>query len=121
MKVPIFPCEGRLGSALARDFILLRGELFFPFLVTLDRLGLIHAFSLHWKLATSDPLRSFKKWFDAAVQAELPEPNAMTLATATRDGKPSARIVLLKSFDERGFVFYTNYESRKGRELAENS
>jgi pyridoxamine 5'-phosphate oxidase len=53
----------------------------------------------------------FQKWFDEAVRAELPEPNAMTLATATADGKPSARMVLLKGFDERGFVFYTNYES----------
>jgi pyridoxamine 5'-phosphate oxidase len=62
----------------------------------------------------------FKKWFDAAVRAELKEPNAMTLATATSDGKPSARMVLLKDFDERGFVFYTNYSSRKGRELEQN-
>ena len=65
----------------------------------------------------SDPIKLFKKWFDAAVRAELNEPNAMTLATSTRDGKPSARMVLLKGFDERGFVFYTNYNSRKGREL----
>jgi pyridoxamine 5'-phosphate oxidase len=71
-------------------------------------------------LADSDPIRLFKKWFDAAVKAELNEPNAMTLATASRDGKPSARMVLLKGFDERGFVFYTNYQSRKGRELEQN-
>jgi pyridoxamine 5'-phosphate oxidase len=62
----------------------------------------------------------FKKWFDAAVSAKLNEPNAMTLATAARDGRPSARIVLLKGFDDRGFVFYTNYNSRKGRELEQN-
>jgi pyridoxamine 5'-phosphate oxidase len=71
-------------------------------------------------LTDSDPIQLFHEWFDAAVSAELKEPNAMTLATATRDGKPSARIVLLKSFDEQGFVFYTNYGSRKGRELAQN-
>jgi len=62
----------------------------------------------------------FKKWFDAAVSAQIHEPNAMTIATATREGKPSSRIVLLKSYDERGFVFYTNYDSRKGRELEQN-
>jgi pyridoxamine 5'-phosphate oxidase len=67
-----------------------------------------------------DPIRQFHVWFDDALGAGLIEPNAMTLATATRDGRPSARMVLLKGFDERGFVFYTNYEGRKGRELAEN-
>jgi pyridoxamine 5'-phosphate oxidase len=71
-------------------------------------------------LANSDPIKLFKKWFDAAVGAGLKEPNAMTLATATRAGKPSARMVLLKGFDQRGFVFYTNYNSRKGRELEQN-
>ncbi len=71
-------------------------------------------------MADSDPIKFFKKWFDAAVKAELNEPNAMTLATATREGKPSARMVLLKGFDARGFVFFTNYNSRKGRELDEN-
>lgn len=65
-----------------------------------------------------DPLRQFAHWFDAAVRARVPEPNAMTLATADRAGKPSARIVLLKDVDDRGFTFYTNYQSRKGRELA---
>lgn len=68
----------------------------------------------------SSPFKQFAKWFQQALDAGLPEPNAMTLATAARSGKPSARIVLLKGFDEQGFVFYTNYESRKGRELAEN-
>ncbi len=67
-----------------------------------------------------DPVRQFRIWFDQAVAAELPEPNAMTLATATKTGMPSARIVLLKGVDDCGFVFYTNYESRKARELAEN-
>jgi pyridoxamine 5'-phosphate oxidase len=67
-----------------------------------------------------NPFQQFSRWFQQALDAALPEPNAMTLATATREGKASARIVLLKSFDEQGFVFYTNYESQKGKELAEN-
>ena len=66
------------------------------------------------------PFKQFDKWFQQALAAGLPEPNAMTLATATLDGKPSARIVLLKGFDEDGFVFFTNYESQKGRELLAN-
>jgi pyridoxamine 5'-phosphate oxidase len=64
------------------------------------------------------PFRQFERWFDEAVKADVPEPNAMTLATADADGRPSARVVLLKGFDDRGFVFFTNYASRKGRELA---
>ncbi len=64
-----------------------------------------------------DPFRQFGQWFDDAVVARLPEPNAMTLATADADGRPSARVVLLKGADERGFAFYTNFESRKGCEL----
>jgi pyridoxamine 5'-phosphate oxidase len=67
-----------------------------------------------------DPIKQFQQWLDQAIAAQLPEPNAMTLATATRDGMPSARIVLLKGLDERGFVFYTNYESHKAQDLAEN-
>lgn len=67
-----------------------------------------------------DPLRQFRSWLEQALSAGLREPNAMTLATATPDGIPSARIVLLRGFDERGFVFYTNYSSRKGSELAAN-
>ncbi len=70
--------------------------------------------------ADPDPTKQFRKWFDEALAADLYEPNAMTLATATPDGRPSARVVLLKGFNERGFVFYTNYEGRKGRELEEN-
>ena len=65
-----------------------------------------------------NPIRQFQHWFDQVLAAQLPDPNAMTLATATPTGKPSARIVLLKDVDERGFVFYTNYQSRKGQELA---
>lgn len=67
-----------------------------------------------------DPIRQFQRWFDEATGAGLIEPNAMTLATATPDGRPSARMVLLKGFDARGFIFYTNYESRKGGELEQN-
>jgi len=68
-----------------------------------------------------DPFRQFEKWFQEAEAAKLPEPNAMILSTATRDGRPSGRIVLLKGLDGRGFVFYSNYESRKGRELEANA
>jgi pyridoxamine 5'-phosphate oxidase len=67
-----------------------------------------------------NPFIQFKKWFEQALAAQLPEPNAMTLATATPDAQPAARMVLLKDFDERGFVFFTNYNSHKGLELAEN-
>lgn len=70
--------------------------------------------------ARPNPYEQFKIWFDQAVAAQLPEPNAMTIATATLDGKPSARMVLLKNYDERGFVFYTNYQSNKGQQLIEN-
>ena len=67
--------------------------------------------------ADRDPLRQFERWFQDALAAKLPLPNAMTLATVTREGAPSARIVLLKGIDAGGFVFYTNYRSRKAREL----
>ncbi len=66
-----------------------------------------------------DPLQQFRCWLDQALAADLPEPNAMTLATVTATGKPAARMVLLKDFDQRGFVFFTNYQSRKGQELAQ--
>jgi pyridoxamine 5'-phosphate oxidase len=67
-----------------------------------------------------DPIVQFHEWFEKVIDADLHEPNAMVLATATRDGRPSARTVLLKGYDERGFVFYTNYEGRKARELETN-
>ncbi|MBF6589142.1 MAG: pyridoxamine 5'-phosphate oxidase [Ktedonobacterales bacterium] len=67
-----------------------------------------------------DPIQQFRRWFEQALAAEVVEPNAMTLATATLDGRPSARMVLLKGFGPDGFAFFTNYESRKGRELAAN-
>jgi pyridoxamine 5'-phosphate oxidase len=66
----------------------------------------------------ADPLRQFQRWLQEALSAQLPEPNAMTLATVGADGRPSTRVVLIKGCDERGLVWYTNYESRKGRELA---
>lgn len=68
----------------------------------------------------TDAIAQFQSWFGDALTAQLPEPNAMTLATSTRDGIPSARIVLLKGCDRQGFTFFTNHESRKGQELAEN-
>ena len=68
----------------------------------------------------ANPFKQFEKWFQEAIDAKLDLPDAMTLATATKDGIPSARIVLLRGLDERGFVFYTDYESQKGQELAEN-
>ena len=70
--------------------------------------------------AGADPLALFERWFEQVRASEV-DPTAMSLATATRDGRPSLRVVLLKGFDRRGFVFYTNYESRKARELMENS
>ncbi len=67
--------------------------------------------------AASSPLEQFTRWFDEALAAKVPEPNAMTLATVDASGQPSARIVLIKGFDEQGFTFFTNYESRKGLDL----
>jgi pyridoxamine 5'-phosphate oxidase len=71
--------------------------------------------------AAENPYDQFRAWFDDAVQAQLAMVNAMTLATASAAARPSARIVLLKGVDDRGFVFYTSYSSRKGRELADNA
>lgn len=68
-----------------------------------------------------NPIAQFKEWFDEAVLSKIEEPNAMTLATASNEGMPNARIVLLKEFDKKGFVFYTNYESQKGKELENNN
>ena len=67
-----------------------------------------------------NPIEQFSLWFQQALDAQLPEPNAMTLATVTSNGQPSARMVLLKDFDDRGFIFYTNYQSFKGKQLTEN-
>lgn len=68
----------------------------------------------------ADPLRQFEQWLSEAIAAEVPEPNAMTLATVASDLRPSTRVVLIKGFDERGITWFTNYESRKGQELAGN-
>jgi len=68
--------------------------------------------------AAATPMEQFGRWFEQALAAHVPEPNAMTLATANAEGRASARIVLLKGYDAQGFVFYTNYQSRKGQELA---
>ena len=68
-----------------------------------------------------DPVEQFRTWLDEAIHAQLLEPNAMTLATVDEKGQPSARVVLLKGLDERGFVFYSNYESRKAQEIAGNA
>ncbi|TAL47281.1 MAG: pyridoxamine 5'-phosphate oxidase [Chitinophagaceae bacterium] len=68
----------------------------------------------------SNPIKQFEKWWEEAVHAKIDEVNAMTLATASQDGLPSARIVLLKGFSDKGFIFFTNYESYKGQQLAEN-
>ncbi len=69
--------------------------------------------------SAADPLQQFQLWFDQALQSQLPEPNAMTLATVGADGRPSTRVVLIKGVDARGIVWYTNYGSRKGLELAQ--
>ncbi len=87
----------------------------------------IHALRQDYRAAALDisdvsdnPFAQFENWLTAAIASNCPEPNAFTLATVTKTGKPSARIVLLKGFDERGFVFFTNYESQKGQEILEN-
>jgi pyridoxamine 5'-phosphate oxidase len=72
------------------------------------------------KLVNKDPFAQFNKWFSDSLKCGFLDPNAMTVATADKNGKPSARVVLLKGFDEKGFVFYTNYRSRKGKELEQN-
>jgi pyridoxamine 5'-phosphate oxidase len=74
--------------------------------------------ALDEQASDADPLRQFAHWMQQALDARLPEPNAMTLATIGADGRPSTRVVLIKGFDERGIVWYTNYDSRKGRDLA---
>ncbi len=68
----------------------------------------------------ANPIEQFQLWLQAAIDSKIPEPNAMTIATCTANGKPSARVVLLKEINKSGFVFFTNYLSRKGRELLEN-
>jgi pyridoxamine 5'-phosphate oxidase len=79
-----------------------------------------NAASLNETDVDANPMRQFDKWFNEAINFKVHEPNAMTLATATHDGRPSARIVLLKGFNDDGFKFYTNYLSRKGKEISKN-
>ncbi|MGN6193558.1 MAG: pyridoxamine 5'-phosphate oxidase [Ginsengibacter sp.] len=76
--------------------------------------------SLHEKDVETDPIKQFQNWWQQAIETKIEEPNAMTLATCNAEGKPSARIVLLKAIKETGFVFFTNYESRKAKEIEEN-
>ena len=76
--------------------------------------------ALDERIIHPEPINQFREWYDQAISAKLPFADAMALATATRDGKPSVRMVLLKEVDERGFVFYTNHVSRKGKELGVN-
>lgn len=76
-----------------------------------------HRAELDEAQSAADPLDQFSRWMDEALTAQLPEPNAMTLATVGADGRPSTRVVLIKGFDARGIVWYTNYHSRKGQEL----
>lgn len=76
--------------------------------------------TLDESMVASHPAAQFESWFKEACAAEIPEPNAMSIATVNEQGRPSSRVVLLKSFDNQGFVFFTNYESRKGRELEKN-
>ncbi len=76
---------------------------------------------LNEEASQADPLQQFDQWLKEAIAAEVPEPNAMTLATVAGNGRPSTRIVLVKGYDKRGIVWYTNYDSRKGRELAINA
>lgn len=77
--------------------------------------------ALHEDQVDNDPIKQFTTWFNEALHAKVMEPNAMTLATSAADGQPNARTVLLKHIDDRGFVFFTNYESQKGSEIAENN
>lgn len=76
--------------------------------------------SLDKKEAHKNPIHQFAKWFEEALSSQVPEPNAMVIASVNSTGFPSARVVLLKGYDEKGFIFYTNYDSQKGQELIEN-
>jgi pyridoxamine 5'-phosphate oxidase len=89
--------------------------------VTIEKRRKDHGlFNLREEDLDPDPIRQFRAWFDEAALGEVPEANAMALATATPDGRPSVRMVLLRGIDERGFTFFTNYDSRKGREIEAN-
>ena len=79
------------------------------------------SFELDEKSTDKSPFRQFEKWMAQAMESEVEEPNAMTLATVSKKGQPDARVVLLRDLDSKGFTFFTNYKSRKGKELSENS
>src|SRR5262245_57784116 len=108
-----------MTSVTGRRLRIRQRDIFFPtclFLIKpMDELPLLDESTVE-----RNPLPLFSRWYDEAAAAGLPDPNAMALATVGPDGKPSARIVLLRGFDERGFAFFTNYDSRKGAELAAN-
>ena len=108
----------RVGAANAANGDNGRASCFIPAVNIADLRREYHRAALAEADVDPDPLRQFDRWLSEAVRAELPEPTAMTLATADAEGRPSARIVLLKGADASGFVFYTNYASRKGDELA---
>ncbi|XP_020257472.1 pyridoxine/pyridoxamine 5'-phosphate oxidase 1, chloroplastic isoform X2 [Asparagus officinalis] len=109
LKLPPYPGTSmcvRIGKPLSVDISSLRENYVSP--------------ELREDQVKADPIDQFQKWFDEAVAAGLREPNAMALSTCGKDGKPTSRIVLLKGVDKEGFVWYTNYGSRKGRDLSEN-
>lgn len=76
--------------------------------------------TLDKKDVNANPILQFEKWFKEAVEAKVNEPNAMSVSTVSADGRPSSRIILLRNFDEKGFIFYTNYNSRKGEDISKN-
>ncbi len=115
--------KDRGGSSPARVFRVHRHFRTIPTLIPMSIADIRKDYqraALSERDVAADPIVQFTTWFDEAVKAEVLEVNAMCLATATPDAYPSARMVLLKGVDQRGFVFYTDYRSRKGRELADN-
>jgi len=115
------PSRGRGGAVRAANGDNGRASSSIPALNIADLRRDYHRAELTEADVDPDPLRQFDRWLEEAIRAELPEPTAMTVATVDPAGAPSARIVLLKARDDNGFVFFTNYDSRKGRELAANS
>eukprot|EP01035_Chromulina_nebulosa_P008725 gene8725-11810_t len=105
--------QGRINS--------LKGQI--PILATMNIADLRKSYEkaeLSESASNADPLLQFSKWLEEAISSEVPEPNAMTVATVGSNLRPSTRVVLIKGYDERGIVWYTNYDSRKGQELAGN-
>src|SRR4051794_28460702 len=108
---------GRRRGNYQRD-IFLRAR--FARLFCLTPMSTAIPFTLMEQDAPANPFALFAQWYLAAEEAQLPEPSAMTLATADAEGNPDARMVLMRGFDERGFAFYTNYKSRKANQLEQN-